>query len=180
MNDRSHAKSAEPWSHPVAVAKIPEGGLHVTFSADVAQREALRTIGGLRSVQDVTAQFDLALGRGAAVQVSGRVKARVGQDCVVTLEPLENHIDEEVDIVFAEPDTAEAAKPRAEGDEEEPDMPELIENGVIDLGKLAADMFFLGIDPYPRKPGVVFEAEQEGGEPEDHPFAALKALKQPK
>ena len=54
--------------------------------------------------------------------------------------------------------------------------PEPIENGMIDLGRLAADVLHLAIDPYPRKQGVVFEAEVVAPDPEDHPFAALKAL----
>ena len=48
--------------------------------------------------------------------------------------------------------------------------------GIIDLGRIATDALFLAIDPYPRKPGVVFEAEVTAPDPEDHPFAALKAL----
>ena len=36
---------------------------------------------------------------------------------------------------------------------------------------------WLAIDPYPRKPGAVFEPRVEADDPEDHPFAALKALK---
>jgi hypothetical protein len=49
-------------------------------------------------------------------------------------------------------------------------------NGIIDLGRLATDALFLAIDPYPRKPGAVFEADITAPDPEDHPFAALKAL----
>jgi hypothetical protein len=36
---------------------------------------------------------------------------------------------------------------------------------------------YLAVDPYPRKPGAVFETVVEAADPEDHPFAALKALK---
>ncbi len=32
------------------------------------------------------------------------------------------------------------------------------------------------IDPYPRKPDAVFEPPVVAADPEDHPFAALKAL----
>ena len=52
-----------------------------------------------------------------------------------------------------------------------------IENGIIDLGRLATDALYLGVDPYPRKPDAVFEPLVEAADPEDHPFAALKALK---
>jgi hypothetical protein len=35
---------------------------------------------------------------------------------------------------------------------------------------------FLGIDPYPRRRDAVFEPPVVAADPEDHPFAALKAL----
>ena len=73
--------------------------------------------------------------------------------------------------------------PIRQDDEEPPeviDPPEAIINGIIDLGRLATDALFLAIDPYPRKPGAVFEAEVVALDPEDHPFAALKALQDKK
>ena len=56
------------------------------------------------------------------------------------------------------------------------DPPEPIVNGIIDLGRVATDALFLAVDPYPRKEGAVFETEVAVLDPEDHPFAALKAL----
>jgi len=47
---------------------------------------------------------------------------------------------------------------------------------VIDLGRLATDALFLAVDPYPRRPDAVFEPPVEATDPNDHPFAALKAL----
>jgi hypothetical protein len=47
---------------------------------------------------------------------------------------------------------------------------------VINLGRVATDALFLGIDPYPRRPDAVFETPAAIADPEDHPFAALKAL----
>ena len=35
------------------------------------------------------------------------------------------------------------------------DAPDPIVDGKIDLGALAAEFMILGLDPYPRKPGVV-------------------------
>jgi len=181
MSEKPHGSVPNPWSYPVAVSKIPDAGQHITLEADDQQRAELARIGGLQNVSRATATFDLFHRRSGAVELTGRVTARVGQICVVTLEPLENDVDEAIEVIFAEPDTAAAApRPKSEDDDEEPDPPELIENGVIDIGKLAADMFFLGIDPYPRKPDAVFEVEQDDDDPEQHPFAALKALKKPK
>jgi uncharacterized metal-binding protein YceD (DUF177 family) len=106
------------------------------------------------------------------------VQARVGQTCVVTLEPIENDIDEEVDLIFA---PAEEIAPQIDADDDDgqstiADPPEPIENGMIDLGRLATDVLFLAIDPYPRKQGAMFEPQVAARDPEDHPFAALKAL----
>ena len=113
--------------------------------------------------------------------MTGRVRARIGQTCVVTLDPIENDIDEPIDLIFAPPEQipelADLVDEAAESDRDIPDPPEPIENGMIDLGRVATDALFLAIDPYPRKPDAVFEPLVAAPDPEDHPFAALKALK---
>ena len=38
------------------------------------------------------------------------------------------------------------------------DTPEPLAEGYVDLGVIATEYFLLGIDPYPRKEGAVFEA----------------------
>ncbi len=38
------------------------------------------------------------------------------------------------------------------------DDPEPLVGGTIDLGALAIEFLIVGLDPYPRKPGAVFEA----------------------
>lgn len=48
-------------------------------------------------------------------------------------------------------------------------------NGRIDLGALTAEFLALGLDPYPRKPGVDFEPVASG--PESGPFDALRRLR---
>jgi uncharacterized metal-binding protein YceD (DUF177 family) len=117
---------------------------------------------------------------GGRVHVAGRVRARVGQTCVVTLDPVENEIDEAIDLEFAPPEQIRELSGRveeAEESEEIPDPPEPMVGGMIDLGRLATDALFLGIDPYPRKRDAVFEPKLEAADPEDHPFAALKGFK---
>jgi hypothetical protein len=172
---------ANPWSVPVVVAQIPDTGLHREFAANPNQRRAIADLGGLRDVQSANASLDLTLMRQGRVHVVGRVTARVGQTCVVTLDPIENDIDEAIDLIFAPPEQipalADLVDDAAESDAEIPDPPEPIEGGVIDLGRLATDSLFLGIDPHPRKPDAVFSAPAVPDDPEDHPFAALKALK---
>src|SRR4051812_14997386 len=170
----------DPWRVPVAVEKIPDTGLHRDLEADQATRAAIADIGGLREVLSVQASLDVTPMRGGRFHVTGDVRARIGQTCVVTLEEMESDIDEPIDLIFAPPDQipemAALVDEAEETDEETPDPPEPIENGIIDLGRLATDALYLGVDPYPRKPDAVFEPLVEAPDPEDHPFAALKAL----
>jgi hypothetical protein len=179
--DNAHRDNANPWSVPVVVAQIPDTGLHREFAANPDQRRAIADLGGLREVKSASASLDLTLMREGRVHVVGRVTARVGQICVVTLDPIENDIAEAIDLIFAPPEQipalADLVDEAAEGDAAIPDPPEPIEAGVIDLGRLATDSLFLGIDPHPRKPDAVFAAPAVADDPEDHPFAALKALK---
>jgi uncharacterized metal-binding protein YceD (DUF177 family) len=181
--NRSHGMTdqADPWSVPIAVQHIPDTGLHRDIEAGGAAREAMAEVAGLREVLSASASLDLTPNSGGRFHVAGRVRARIGQTCVVTLDPIENDIDEPIDLMFAPPeqipDLADLVDDAAESEAEIPDPPEPIENGMIDLGRLATDALFLAIDPYPRKPDAVFEPLVEAPDPEDHPFAALKALK---
>ncbi len=170
----------DPWSVPVTVAQIPEAGLHRDIEADAAERQAMAEAAGLREILSAHAALDVTPKSGGHVHVGGHVRARIGQTCVVTLDPIENEIDEPIDLIFAPPEQipqlADLVDEAAESDAEIPDPPEPIVNGVIDLGRLATDALFLGIDPYPRRPDAVFEPPVVATDPQDHPFAALKAL----
>lgn len=180
---RPNAESRpDPWRSPVIVAQIPDTGLHRKLEASAAERQAMAELAGVREVLSAQADLDVVPKSGGRIQVTGLVRARIGQICVVTLDPIENEIEEDVDLIFApEAEVRKMADLIEEGqDDEAPpeviDPPEAIVNGIIDLGRIATDALFLAIDPYPRKEGVVFEAEVAALDPEDHPFAALKAL----
>lgn len=163
------------WSVPVAVDNIPETGLHIEAEAPAEVRAQLVKLANLRDLPHLSAVFDLTR-RGGGVHVAGQVKARVGQTCVVTLEPLENDLDEPINVLFA-PRLEVAAKDdgadRTAGDEEPPEP--LIE-GKVDLGAVATEFLLLGIDPYPRKAGAEFAAVKTADD-SARPFAALEALK---
>jgi hypothetical protein len=165
------------WSVPVSVDAIPDAGLHLQIEAADEVRRGIAAQAGLRDVPRLTAVFDLVR-HGARVQVTGQVRAIVGQTCVVSLEPMQSEIDEAVDLVFAPPPAgqtggaAEGARKPAKAGEE---PPEPLIDGAVDLGAVATEFLMLGIDPYPRKQGVEFsppKAEDDTA----HAFAALAAL----
>ena len=182
MNRSMTGSAPDPWRSPVTVAQIPDTGLHRELEASEAERRAIADLAGLRDIVSAHADFDVEPKSGGRVQVTGRVRARVGQTCVVTLDPIESEIDEEIDLTFAPEAEARRLEDLIEEGQDDDvapevaDPPEAIVNGIIDLGRIATDALFLAIDPYPRKPGAVFETEITAPDPEDHPFAALKAL----
>src|SRR6478609_771084 len=180
MSRAAGKNDADPWRVPLAVGQVPEAGLHRDIEADAGTRLAMAELAGLREILIANASLDVTPRGGGRFHVGGRVRARVGQTCVVTLDPIENEIDEPIDLIFAPPDQipqmADLVDEAAEGGVEIPDPPEPIVNGMIDLGRLATDALFLGIDPYPRRKDAVFEPPATAADPEDHPFAALKAL----
>lgn len=163
------------WIMPVAVDDVPETGLHIEAEAPAEVRAQLVKLANLRDLPHLSAVFDLTR-RGGGVHVAGQVKARVGQTCVVTLDPLENDLDEPIDVLFA-PSLNGAAKDggadHKAGDHEPPEP--LIE-GKVDLGAIATEFLLLGIDPYPRKAGAEFAAVRTADD-SARPFAALETLK---
>jgi hypothetical protein len=169
-----------PWSRRVALAEVPEEGLHVALDADSDVRGTLARSANLREVTRLEASFDLRRRGPDILQIEGEVIASVGQNCVVTLDPIEQSLHELVDITFS----PAAAGTLADGAGEatfgmtESEAPEPLVGGYVDLGVIATEYFLLGIDPYPRKEGAVFEATVPK-DPSENPFAALAQLTNP-
>ena len=179
---RSRAASAAasappPWSVPQKADLIAETGMRRDIAASADICAAVAVLAAVREVSDLKASFELSRA-GEVVHVTGRVTAKVGQNCVVSLEPIETAVDEPIDVLFA-PAPAEGS---ATGDERrrktEDEPPEPLVDGTIDLGAIATEFLILGIEPYPRKEGVAFAPPDVDTEI-PHPFAALQALKKP-
>jgi hypothetical protein len=141
------SKGAESLSRPVPVGELPTEGAEVVVETTPEEREALARDFKLPALHALTGTFHLS-GTPRRVHVAGRIQGRVTQVCVVTLEPFDSDIREGVDVDFAVP---AAAEPVHGGD-----RPDEIVNGKVDLGALTAEFLALGLDPYPRKPGVDF------------------------
>jgi len=163
------------FSRLVRVDALPKDGLRQVIEANPAERAALAALNGLPAIARLTADLRLTRAGRGGVRVHGEVLAEATQTCVVTLEPIEAIVREEIDVRFAPPAAVGAA--RNPGAEEiiamtDADGPDPIVDGKIDLGALAAEFFALGLDPYPRKPGVAYDPQQEE-QPESLPFSAL-------
>lgn len=195
--------SPPPFSRPFLVEELlrrPDEPF--TIEADADELQALADADGLPGISMLKATVRVAR-LGKLVHVTGEMRAQVTQICVVSLDPFDSELVEPIDVRFStetappppmSPRKAEAlerqSRRRAARDEPPPppppppvmdldeDPPDPIIEGRIDLGALAAEFLALGLDPYPRKPGVAFEPPEAPVE-EESPFAALARLRKP-
>jgi hypothetical protein len=145
---------AQPWHVPVRLEDVPESGLHLALVADEHVRAGLAALAGVTDMPRLEAAFDVVR-HGSGLRATGRVSATVGQTCVVTLEPVQNEVDEPIDVVFApsagEPAAEDIVAEDLAGDFDAVELPEVLSpDGAADLGAIAAEFLMLGIDPYPR------------------------------
>ena len=179
-----------PWSSLLTVTEVPPQGLDVTLVADAATRDKLATENRIPGVSAVEARLHVVRRGRAGLHVTGRLLAKITQSCVVSLETFAADIDEEIDVEFVAAPSPRREEPkhrprrgRPEPEpepEDEPgmddlDAPDPIVDGKVDLGALAAEFLTLGVDPYPRKPGVAF-AEPAEAAPKASAFAKLAGL----
>lgn len=193
MTKDSH--TAPAFSRPTLVTDLlRDTTRRFDIEADADERAALAALNGLEDIANLKASFQ-AVKAGKFIRITGELTSRLTQQCVVTLEPFESEISEDIDARFFEEPTgpamraAKAARKGEKGDKDErrpapaaepmsmdEDEAEAIVDGKIDLGALAAEFLTLALDPYPRKPGVSFEAITEDDE-EESPFSVLGGLK---
>jgi len=164
------------WTY--RVAEIPDGGLRVTREASEAERTHLIEALGILGCQRLVAEFTIrAIGKGH-YRLAGKVAGELTQACVVSLEPVAQSVEGSFDVEF----WPEGSLPEA-GEEEIGALGaaeiEPVVHGRIDAGRIVFETVATSLDPYPRKPGAIFEADAvEDSELFDAgPFAALRKLK---
>src|SRR5262245_28423260 len=124
---------------------------------------------------------------GGQVVVEGRLRGKIVQACVLTLDPVAQDLDETFRIVFKkdllderDPESGEAVVSA------QADAPEPLTGNLLDVGEIVAEQLSLAADPYPRRPGAKLEdvlpkPRREGrrghAEQRRHPFAGLTALR---
>lgn len=177
------SQSKSSISFPVDVARLPQRGMTLTIDADADQREALAAAHELLEVIGLRAELVVTPWKKGGVRIAGRLRARIVQACIVSLEPVAAVVEEDVSALFL-PEGSKLALPArsvdgeilldAEGD----DAPETFSGDLIDVGSLVEEFFELGIDPYPRKSGVALEVKAGLAEERSGPLhEKLQALR---
>jgi hypothetical protein len=146
-------------------------GRSFEFVAEAAECRALAARMGIVAVESLSATVRaerLSGSRGCRVRI--HFLADVVQSCVVTLEPIAARIDERIEADFVPERAADGdgiddsevplSIQEFSIDDEEPS--EVLQHGKADVGALIAEHLALALEPYPRRPGAVFEAKEVG------------------
>ena len=177
------------WTH--LTAAIPAQGLDMRRSATAEQRQAVAAALELLGLERLDVRYRITQAARGRFRLTGKLKARVVQACIITLEPVSADLAEPFDAEFwpadAMPDATAVAPPAGDRAVLEDDGPEPIEHNQIDAGRIVFEALATALDPYPRAPGAALEwpepAVEDGaanGAPATgNPFAALAKLKSP-
>ena len=169
------------FSRVIAIEGIaPDKTRKETIAASAAECDALARRFDLRGLSNFKARLNLRrVTGGPALRVQGDFEAEVVQTCVVSLQDVHAHVEGHFDTFFSQETAAPAAEIALDDDET---SPEIITNGVIDMGEIVAQYLSLELDPYPRAPGVSLAAQlaEIGAEVKNSPFRVLGGLKEQK
>ena len=193
------APEGTEFSRPITPESLGEKGKVLSIEANADERSRLARRLGLDGLEALSAEIRLSPRRGGRmVRLEGTFKALVRQICVVTLEPVEDHIEGSIERIY---DTTfeglENEDEIIDMDGDEP--PDPLIGGKIDAGEAVAEQLALEINPFPRKKGTTFvdysarppgdkDADKDGGgisgeetgenaAPSASPFVGLKKLK---
>ncbi len=179
------------FSRPLALTDLPDhGAMPFAYDATPTECAALAVRLGVPAVHSVRVEGHARLARGpvsndSAMRITATVIAQLDQVCVITLEPFATDVNEPFEVLCA----TELPEDPVVGDDldieallEQDDVELLVEGGV-DVGELAAQFLALGLDPNPRKPGVDVPVDyltNPDGQADErpNPFAELAKLKQ--
>lgn len=168
------------FSRPLSIEGIvPDKVRKEDIAATPAECAALAPRLGLRDLSEFKAALTIRrVSGGAIVRVGGKIEAEVVQACVVSLQDVHERVEAEFETFFTQ-DKVEVSGKELEFNAEDEDSPEMVVNGMIDLGEVATQYLSLNLNPYPRAPGVSLAAQlaEAGMEVKNRPFAVLEGLK---
>jgi len=164
----------------------PKGTALEIVTSD-AERAALAKRFGFLDLPAFSARVTVDRRPGGQIVVEGRLRGRIVQACVLSLEPVVQELDDAFRLVFSEtladdrdPESGEAVLSA------QADAPEPLSGNMLDVGEIVAEQLSLTAEPYPRRPGVnlddvlpILRGGSRRGPPEQrrHPFAGLAALR---
>lgn len=167
------------FSYPVKIADLNQQEQHHKLEADAGQCAVLAEILQVESVRSFKADIYLKLNlKQHRLDVWGEASADIEHKSVISLENFVKKYAAPFEYLFDTQATYQDIRDMEAGIND--DVPDIIENGQIDLGEMAIEQIALILDDYPRREGEKFCFESEFDEEttkQANPFAVLAKLK---
>lgn len=162
----------------VPLRSIGVNGVSGSHTASPAECKELARVVDIVACESLKVEYKIVPLRSGIYRLTGHILANLKQQCVVTLEPISQHIDEAINTELRPADMLPEGVQDVEemGILETPDF-EPIEDDMIDLGLIVLEHISTSINPYPRLPGVEFDVKTAGDDAVANPFAVLGKLK---
>lgn len=158
-------KPRSEFHRPLPAHDLPAVGRPFDIEAGPDERIALARRFGILAVNRLQAVGVVRPeANGRRVRLDGRLSAEVVQTCVVTLEVVTVVIDVALERLYG----YDVMQDFEDGAGEvfldlTDDLPaEPLTEDILDVGAASAEQLALELDPYPRKPGAVFEGVPDG------------------
>ena len=187
MSQLADKKENSEIEQIVDLDRMGNNGTAVDIVASDGERAALAKRFGFLGLPAFSARVTVDRRIGGQIVVEGRLRGKVVQACVLTLDPVTQELDDAFRLVFKK-DLADERDPES-GEavlSAHADSPEPLSGNLLDVGEIVAEQLSLAADPYPRRPGAKLEdvlPRPRGGgrkgvpEQRRHPFAGLAALR---
>ena len=160
------------------LGRLGQAGDEIAFDATEEERAGIAREAGVLEVPKFSARVIFKKISPTRFELAFHLAAEVVQACVVTLEPLVARIEKDFTReLHLTPSLRRTAEKEVVLDASEDDVPEEIESPHYELAGPLMEEFLLALDPYPRAPGVEFQAPEGMGAKPESPFAVLKGLK---
>jgi len=167
------------FSYPLKIDDLSQNEQHYRLSANKLQLAELKAILQVENVKQFEADIALKLSRkNHRLDIKGEVLAILELQSVLSLEIFEREYIVPFAYWYDTSLTYQDIKDLDAGINDE--VPEIIENGEIDLGQIAIEQLALVMEDYPKMEGEIFAFQSEFDDETTsaaHPFAALKKLK---
>ncbi len=187
MTQPSEKKIKSEIERVVDLSRLGKAGTALDIVSSESECTALAKRFGFLGLSGFAARVTVDLRGGGQVVVEGRLRGKIVQACVLSLEPVTQELDEAFRIVFKEnfaeerdPDSGEAVL------NAQADAPEPLPGNLLDIGEIVAEQLSLAAEPYPRRPDVKLDdvlpkpaggARRGAPGQQRHPFAGLAALR---
>ena len=183
MKNQNPEPSGNCFSRPLNVTKLKSKGLREHITANQEERSKLAEQLAIDAVDVLSFKCVLMPWKKGGVELTGQLTATIKETCVVTLEVFATEVLQDVKRYFDSPRRTETEPPLLDLESIDDNVPDIIENGMLDIGDIAIETLALVLSPHPRKPDAVFidHVESNPDSPDDpakeNPFDVLQQLK---